>query len=131
MDTLKKVAAGIILTNKKLLLVKRGDDSRFFPGYWALPGGKVEPNESLEEAASREVKEEVGLEFKATQEYHVSERFGFETHRFLGVHSGNIKIQEDELSGYCWAKYEEAKNLPLAFDLLKEIIEKLHEENRF
>ncbi len=55
-----KVAVGaIVLKDGEILLVKR----RFNPssGRWALPGGHVEPGESLEEAAVRELKEETGL----------------------------------------------------------------------
>jgi len=41
----------------RILLMRRADT-----GGWGLPGGFLEPGESLEEAARREVVEEVGLE---------------------------------------------------------------------
>jgi len=43
----------------KVLLVKRGIEP--FKDKWAIPGGFVKINESLEEAAKRELKEETGV----------------------------------------------------------------------
>ncbi|MFA8449897.1 MAG: NUDIX domain-containing protein [Bacteroidales bacterium] len=43
----------------KLLLVER--ERPPYRGQWAFPGGFVESNETLEQAASRELKEETGL----------------------------------------------------------------------
>lgn len=44
----------------KLLLIKRGDHP--FLGSWALPGGFISPNETAYVAATRELKEETGID---------------------------------------------------------------------
>jgi 8-oxo-dGTP diphosphatase len=56
----KTVAAIIKFSPNKILLIKR--DTIPFRGYWALPGGRVEPGEAIEKAVEREVKEETGLD---------------------------------------------------------------------
>jgi ADP-ribose pyrophosphatase YjhB (NUDIX family) len=44
-----------------ILLIRRTDNK-----YWSIPGGGMEPGESVREAAEREVKEETGMDCEIT-----------------------------------------------------------------
>ncbi len=49
---------GIIIKNEEILLMERWRDGLH---YFSIPGGGVEPGETIEEAAIREVAEEMGI----------------------------------------------------------------------
>jgi len=57
------VALTFIRQGNQILLVRQAYGAQ----YWSLPGGKMEPGESIEEAAIREVMEETGLEVRITR----------------------------------------------------------------
>ena len=60
------IAVGVLVINKnKALIIKRGEEPNKF--LWSIPGGLVEIGEELEEAAIREVKEEIGIDVKIEQ----------------------------------------------------------------
>ncbi|MDD4649321.1 MAG: (deoxy)nucleoside triphosphate pyrophosphohydrolase [Desulfoplanes sp.] len=52
------VVAGIAIREGKILVARRPDDA-LFGGYWEFPGGKVEGDETLENALIRELDEEL------------------------------------------------------------------------
>jgi len=57
--TIDCVVFGLAQGELKLLLIQRGQSP--FKGDWALPGGFVEMDETLDEAAKRELQEETGV----------------------------------------------------------------------
>ena len=61
------VVAALIKKEKKVLIAKRatGDNNSF--GKWEFPGGKVESNETEEEAIKREIMEEFEVEIKVNK----------------------------------------------------------------
>ena len=63
-------AAVVVIINDdgKFLLMKRADWTEKYSGIWNLPGGGSEPNETPQETATRETKEESGLDIKISDE---------------------------------------------------------------
>lgn len=141
----KGVSALIINNEQEFLLVNL---ESFEPHFFAIPGGGLENNESLENAAYHEIEEEVGInkkslecigqckerlqfKFKTTKlnrdgkEYEGSERyfFGF---RFIG-NDDEIKLQESEVRAYKWVSFNDFKNYLLFDNQLEETSEKLLE----
>ena len=59
MTELPNAASVAIIRPGKVLLIKRAYQP--YQHLWTLPGGRAEPEETIEECAAREVMEEVGL----------------------------------------------------------------------
>lgn len=114
-------ASGIILKDHKILLIKRSNYTQIYAGYWACPGGRAEPGETAEQNVIREIKEEVNLDFYPTEILTTATWENRFLYRFLGSWSGNIIIQESEVTDYNWFTFEEAKKLTLAFDYVNVI----------
>ena len=107
-----EIGVFIINDNKQVLLQKRSANKRFNPNKWALCAGHVDAYESLEDAALREMKEEVGLEVDkedlkpfAEREITIRESNSHITY-FYYVKSNkkesDFVIQEEELSEVKW-----------------------------
>jgi mutator protein MutT len=55
-----RVAIGIVVDARGILISRRKNGDSF-GGYWEFPGGKIEPDETAEQAVARELHEELAI----------------------------------------------------------------------
>lgn len=116
-------------TNEQYLFIRRAPS--FKPGEqkWDIPGGRIEPDESLEEALAREVLEETGMKLQGTpallaaQDIFVPAK---DLHvvrlTYAGTADGEVVIS-DEHSEFRWMTKAEAQE-----GLLDSYIAKIDDE---
>lgn len=122
-----QAAFAIVLKDAQVLLVKPHDWVSQFSGHWNFPGGVVEKGESFEKGAEREVLEETGIRCSVEELLNTAynERFDTAINIFRANYiSGELLIQEKEISEAAWFSIENSLVLPLAFDI-KKTLEKL------
>lgn len=101
------VAALIVRDSKLLVCQRRRDDSHGLQ--WEFPGGKVEPGESLPQALTRELREELGIDATIGKEiYRTSHRYGeFQTELvlifFQADIDGSVPLQNLAFERFEWA----------------------------
>lgn len=116
-----------------------GDDMEFLliknkgGAHWGFPKGHIEPGETQEETACREVLEETGLHielipgFSEKSEYSIQNKIEKTVIIFLAKSSGEeLKLQEEEISDACWLNYEKALRA-LKFENDKTILRRARE----
>lgn len=112
------VDALIVDEEDRILLIERGAEP--FKGSWVLPGGLVDPVETVEKACIREVKEELGLDVRVVglmgiySEPGRDPRGSFVSIAYqVEVVGGNI-LHTEEAPTHRWLGIDET--LPMGFD---------------
>ncbi len=115
-----------VTSRLEVLVIERGRDP--FAGWWALPGGFVLPDESIDAAAERELLEETGLTSRKLAGVHLEQlgTFGAVDRdprmRVVSVAYLALSPVQAEPSGGTdaaaayWVGVDEAAAAPLAFD---------------
>jgi 8-oxo-dGTP diphosphatase len=122
-----RVGVGAIVIHEgKVLLVKRGiEPSR---GLWAIPGGKLNIGETLQECAAREIMEETGIAIKVGACIYVFDFFERDDQGKIKFHyviidfAANYICGEpkgaDDADDARWLAPEELSSLPVAKNTL-------------
>jgi 8-oxo-dGTP diphosphatase len=117
-----EAAGGVVLQNGRVALVHR-------PKYddWTLPKGKLDPGETFEQAALREVGEETGLRCRLERElpaveYAVRDRPKLVRYWLMSVESDPGFVANDEVDELRWLSPADAAEL-LTYDRDKGVLE--------
>ncbi len=107
------------VTTRQVALIRRLNDP--YAGCWALPGGFVDMDESLETAAARELREETGLDCATLQQFHTFGNPGRDPRgrnicvAYVGVLPEEVPLQAaDDAAEAAWFPINALP--PLAFD---------------
>lgn len=128
MKTIKVVAA-IIIKDGQVFATQRGYGE--FKGWWEFPGGKMEPEESPQEALKREIREELDAEVEVRELLETVEwdypNFHLTMHCFIcSLLSESLHLNEHEAA--TWLTHETLRSvkwLPADEILLDRIAEYL------
>ncbi len=126
-----KPTTAVVLENSegKILLVKRNSEP--YKGMWDLPGGFIEPQETAEESARREIKEELGIEvgtFKIIGTFWSYYTYQNVEYPILGIglvgkiKKPNFKINKEEIAELKFFAKNEIPLEKVAFKDVKEVL---------
>jgi 8-oxo-dGTP diphosphatase len=95
------VAVGILINEHQQFLLTSRPSGKVYEGYWEFPGGKLEANETVAQALTRELEEELGLKIGDVQMWRqqlVDYPHALVRLNFCKVHSwqGNLEMREGQ-----------------------------------
>jgi 8-oxo-dGTP diphosphatase len=116
-------SAVVVRDGDRVLLARRASPPNL--GKWVFPGGKIEPFESIREAARRELREETGLRIEVENQIGALEIIRPpEEHRII-IYSwarrlGGTAVAASDVSELRWCSKDEVAKLDLS-DIVTEV----------
>ncbi|MBM7070152.1 NUDIX domain-containing protein [Actibacterium sp. 188UL27-1] len=124
------IVKALLVRDGQILMAKRADTRRAYPGRWSFPGGHVEAGETLHNALLREVREEIGVEVTLSAFLRDMADGDVTFHLYVvhGWHGVPANLGEEH-SSVKWLDFKVAGQLPdLAFDVYRQIFAALADQ---
>ncbi len=102
-----EVAVGVLIQPNGDFLLTSRPPGKVFEGYWEFPGGKLEAGETVHQALTRELHEELGIDIAASEAWktevidypHALVRLNFCK---VFAWTGELQMKEDQQ--FCWQR---------------------------
>lgn len=132
------VALGICQRDNAFLLLQRKDDVQQWDKCWEFPGGKIQKNESAQQAVIREIKEETGISVKQASFFHLHHHDWKLEEKILRVHlycfhchlgEGEVHLETNKAYSYGWFNSEsvlQSHMLEANFKIFTIFLDKQH-----
>ena len=110
------VVAAVIKKNNLYFIAQR-NRNKHFAYYWEFPGGKVDKQETFENALKREIKEELSINIKVfnhiASEKHKDEKIDVNVHYFLceSLNDNIILFEHEDMK---WLQKNDLKQFKMA-----------------
>ena len=123
----EEVVVGILLNKNGQILITKRRNNQFMPGYWELPGGKIEVGENKKDSLKRELFEELGVTVKKSNLKHtmlyqypdkIVKLWIYDVDKYSGKASG----QEGQDTSWC--SLDQLNNYKL-LPTMREIVHKI------
>jgi 8-oxo-dGTP diphosphatase len=117
---------GLLVRDQSILLLHRRGDRAWYPDVWDIPGGHVEPEETVTEALVRELREELGIEVTdlPSRPLRVLEGDDFRLTVWVVTRWSGTPVNRavDEHDAISWVKATDLEGLSLAHPSYAELL---------
>lgn len=115
--------------HKPVYLLEKSATSDF----WGFPKGHVEGDETLEQTAIREIKEETNIDAEIDTNYSVDAEYDMKNgnHKVVTFYTSKVDdpvvtLQKEEISDYVWQPYEQARKT-ITYDNLRNVLDQIND----
>jgi isopentenyldiphosphate isomerase len=123
----RSVGIAVISSDGRLLIHRRSESKDIWPGWWDIAaGGVVASGESYEDAARRELAEELGIEVAEMdflgRAHYVDDDLAAICHGYRVVHDGPFTFNDGEVEEARWVTFGELDTMRATHHFLPDSI---------